>query len=244
MTTKKQAPKKKTPKKPTTKTTRKRKPRVPPAIADVSKSLPPKIAQIAQPELKQSTPASPDVEVPEVESVDGLTNKQRVFVEQYLRVWNATEAARRAGYSDPEQSGWENKNKLEVKAAIAARLAEHKLSADEVLARLSDMAMGSMGDFVSAANMEIEGDLIRLDEIDLAKARQAGKLHLIKSLSITDKGTKVELYDARAALELLGKHYELFSENKPEDRELVVTVRGYGEMLKKVYGNRSRSGSS
>ena len=30
---------------------------------------------------------------------DGLTDKQRAFVSQYLICWNASEAARRAGYS-------------------------------------------------------------------------------------------------------------------------------------------------
>ncbi len=31
--------------------------------------------------------------------MSNLTNKQRVFVELYLTLWNATEAAKQAGYS-------------------------------------------------------------------------------------------------------------------------------------------------
>lgn len=225
MTAKK--PAKKTAKKPAINkpVTRKRKHQTPPAIATVLKTLP---ASDQAPEVKET----PDL--------DGLTNKQRVWLEQYLRCWNATEAARRAGYSDPEVSGWNNKQNQAVKAAIAARLAEHKLSADEVLARLSDMAQGTMGDFIGEVHISEDG-LILLSTIDLERARAAGKLHLIKSISITDKGIKVELYDAKSALELLGKHYELFSDNKPADRELLVNITNYNEMLEKAYGHRRRS---
>jgi hypothetical protein len=112
------------------------------------------------------------------------------------------------------------------------------VSADEVLARLTEHAMGSMGDFISVVLVEEDG--IKLDRIDLSKAQRAGKLHLIKRLSISKEGISIELYDAMAALVHLGKHFELFSDNKQKDRELLVTVKGYNEMLTKVYGNRLR----
>ena len=74
--------------------------------------------------------------------VEDLTDKQRVFVEHYLACWNAAEAARRAGYSaDSTRSiGSENLTKPDIRAAIARRLAELAMGADEVLARLSDLA--------------------------------------------------------------------------------------------------------
>jgi hypothetical protein len=46
----------------------------------------------------------------------------------------------------------------------------------------------------------------------LVKAEKAGQLHLIRKLKQTERGLEVELYDAKAALEMLGKHQKLFSD--------------------------------
>ena len=53
-----------------------------------------------------------------------LTEKQRRFVDYYIETGNASEAARRAGYSE-KTAGWigqENLQKPTIKAAIDARL--------------------------------------------------------------------------------------------------------------------------
>jgi len=86
-----------------------------------------------------------------------LTTKQQAFVEHYLRSWNASQAARDAGYSEKSARliGSENLTKPDIQAAIEARLAELKMSADEVLARLADQARGSMADFLRVDEEEI-----------------------------------------------------------------------------------------
>lgn len=48
--------------------------------------------------------------------------------------------------------------------------------------------------------------------IDLERARDAGKLHLLKKVKETKYGMEIELYDAAAARELLGKHYRLWGD--------------------------------
>lgn len=48
--------------------------------------------------------------------------------------------------------------------------------------------------------------------VDLEKAREAGKLHLLKKLKETRYGMEIELHDAAAARELLGKHYRLWGD--------------------------------
>ncbi|WP_161881931.1 terminase small subunit [Deinococcus alpinitundrae] len=48
--------------------------------------------------------------------------------------------------------------------------------------------------------------------IDLEKARDAGKLHLIKKMKETKFGLEIELHDAASARELLGKHYRLWGD--------------------------------
>lgn len=132
----------------------------------------------------------------------GLNAKRRVFIEEYLRCWNATEAARRAGYKQPHSQGPRLLGNVEVQAAKDARIAERAMGADEVLHRLAEQARGDIG------------EILRDDgSIDLAGAKAAGKTRLLKSISDTNAGLRVEMYDAQAALQLLGRHHRLFNDN-------------------------------
>ena len=148
----------------------------------------------------------------------GLTKKQRVFIDEYVKCWNASEAARRAGYSKKTaySIGQENLNKPEIKLEIDDRLASIRMSSDEVLKEFTDIARSDMGDFV-------DQNLC----IDLADARKRGLTKLIKKIkqkTITTIGKKedsedkeitdieIELYPRDKALEILGKYHGLFKE--------------------------------
>jgi phage terminase small subunit len=138
-----------------------------------------------------------------------LTNRQRVFVEEYLQCWCASEAARRAGYrGDANTVGPRLLANVGVKALIEQRIADKAMSADEVLVRLTEQARGDFGDFIRIN--ELTGEAF----LDLAAAKVAGKLHLVKSYQEASEkfGAKLELYDAQAALVHLGKHHRLFAE--------------------------------
>lgn len=80
-----------------------------------------------------------------------LTNKQRAFIEHYLETWNATEAARRAGYEGNDVTlatvGYQNVRKLQIAEAIKQRLAEKAMGADEALSRLAVIARGNTGEY-------------------------------------------------------------------------------------------------
>src|SRR5690606_35612738 len=56
------------------------------------------------------------------DSTPKLTAKQRRFIDEYLRCWNATEAAQRAGYKGSKATlatvGYENLNKPYIRAVI------------------------------------------------------------------------------------------------------------------------------
>lgn len=149
---------------------------------------------------------------------EGLTDKQVAFVEHYLTCWNASEAARRAGYSErtARVTGPENLSKPAIQAAIQSRLADLKMSADEVLTRLTEHARGSMASFI---RRDADGDLYGFD------LSETQPLHLLKKASVTRRRQKddrdeivtvetvtIELYDAQAALALLGKHHKLFTD--------------------------------
>ena len=138
-----------------------------------------------------------------------LTNKQQAFIDAYLTCWNASEAARRAGYSaDTAYSiGSENLRKPEIAEAIKARLAEKAMAADEVLARLGDQARSSMADFLSIGP---RGAV----KIDLKKAKEAGQLHLLHRYSKGKNGIAFELYDAQAALVQIAKLLGMYPAEK------------------------------
>lgn len=148
-----------------------------------------------------------------------LSNKQKVFIEEYLKTFNATQAALAAGYSpDTAYSmGWQNLRKLEISEAISQRLSETAMSADEVMRRLGEHARGNMGDFWQIPDKGAPS-------LDLTSEKAKASLHLIKKMKV--KTTKrviadidevtteidFELYDAQAALEKLGRHHKLFTD--------------------------------
>jgi phage terminase small subunit len=149
-----------------------------------------------------------------------LSTKQLAFIENYLTHWNATKAAIDAGYSgkSARSIGSENLTKPDIQAAIQERLAELKMSADEVLTRLTGQARGSLAPFL---RRDADGDLFGFD------LGETQPLHLFKKASstrrkqnggddkdetVTIETVAIELYDAQAALQLLGKHHKLFTD--------------------------------
>lgn len=130
------------------------------------------------------------------------STKERVWLEEYFKCWNATEAARRADYKHPNVQGPQKKAKFAEE--IKARLDEKAMSAEEVLAHLADQARGT-ADFY----------LDDYGHINLDKVREAGMMHLIKKYKYvtyeTGSREEVELYDAQAALKLIGEHHGLFT---------------------------------
>ena len=82
---------------------------------------------------------------------EGLTNKQKKFVEEYLRDFNATQAALRSGYSPKtaRSIGAENLTKPDILAAIDERI----MSANEAAARLTDIARGDIADLMDITTM-------------------------------------------------------------------------------------------
>lgn len=145
-----------------------------------------------------------------------LTNKQQTFVEHYLQCWNATEAARLAGYAEKtaNREGSRLLSNVDISAAIVARLVDLKAGADEVIKRLTDHARGSMEDFLLI-------DDAGTGSIDLRQAKTRGQLHLIKKFKstrrtlpegVTETTNELELYDAQTALGQLGRAHALFAE--------------------------------
>ena len=150
---------------------------------------------------------------------DGLTDKQRVFVEKYLGAahFNATESARAAGYKGNRNTlavvGHENLRKPKIAELVKKHFAEIAMEREEVLARLADQARGTLDEFVNARG-----------NIDLARARRSGKMHLLKSYSRTDKGDRIEIYDAQSALVQIGRHHGLFVDKVEIEEPIMIKL--------------------
>ena len=138
----------------------------------------------------------------------GLNKKQRMFLNEYLMDFNATQAAIRAGYSEKTAYSMGSRllKNVEIEQGIQKRLDEAKMSADDVLLALAEIANASVDDV-----MDIESG--KKVSLNFQKAKDQGKLGLIKSITPTANGIKVELHDRMRALELLGKHHKLFTDN-------------------------------
>ena len=133
-----------------------------------------------------------------------LTDKQHAFIRHYLACLNGAEAARRAGYpaASARQIASENLSKPNIRAAIDEALAARAPSKEEIIDRLAEQATASMADFLTVKGRGVT--------LDLKKAAQADRLHLVKKYTKTKQGVTIELYDAQAALVKLGEHHRLF----------------------------------
>jgi hypothetical protein len=150
-------------------------------------------------------------------TVDQLTTRQRMFVAYYLgeAKFDASKAAGMAGYGQPLSASHKLKTHPAIKAAIEAKLDQVGLTADEVLAGLSDMATASIADVLNASG-----------KLDLAKARRNGRIACIKKIQFDDFGKvkSVEMYGRDAALDRLAKIRRMYDDGD-RSKPLEVIVR-------------------
>lgn len=98
-----------------------------------------------------------------VKHVMKLTERQRRFVEAYIETANATEAARRSGYSEKTASvtGIENLRKPNIKKAIEARMKEiEKLKTatpEEIMQHLTAAMRGQIQEEVVVSELDSGG---------------------------------------------------------------------------------------
>ena len=147
-----------------------------------------------------------------------LSKKQRVFVNEYLQCWNATQAAIKAGYAknSARMAGHRLVTDDYISSIIKERVEEVVMSADEALKLLSDQARGDLDDCIVIKDGE--------PKLDVTLLKEKGKLHLIKSITPTASGARVELYSSQRALELIAKAQGLFTDVKVEHEIKPVTI--------------------
>lgn len=137
-----------------------------------------------------------------------LTDKQKRFIQEYLICLNATEAARKAGYSEKVASaiGFENLKKPKIKEAIA-----------EVLSAVSSEKTASIEEILEFLTAVMRGEHTEETLIFVGNGEQ----------KLINK--QVSAKERLKAAELLGKRYGLFTDKVNLEVEPVVIVNDLKE---------------
>lgn len=151
---------------------------------------------------------------------EGLLRKELRFVEEYVVDFNATRAAKRAGYSHHTagQIGFEVLRRPKVAAAIQARLDALSMSAEEAIKRLSEWGRGSVEPFLSVDEDTLE---LRLD-LSSEEARQA--LHLIKEIKQDD--VIIRKANQNDSSEVIGRSWTLKLHDAKDAVDKILKIHG------------------
>jgi phage terminase small subunit len=171
-----------------------------------------------------------------------VNTKQSVFVLEYLKDFNATQAAIRAGYSKRTaySIGQENLKKPEIAQAIKAEITERSMSSEEVITRLSEMARGDLAELMDITPAgytfalmirDANGNLINNPKTKLIKKiKQKTTTYLAKQEDGEDREiieTELELYSSQEALNTLAKYHGLLVDRTNITGDLGLLVKGY-----------------
>jgi phage terminase small subunit len=147
-----------------------------------------------------------------------LKGKQQLFVDEYLKDLNATQAAIRAGYSENSaaEAGYENLIKPHIAKAIIeakqARSERTQIDADWLLKRLAEEATADIADLYDA------GGALKPVSMwpEIWRKGLVGGLEVQQNFAYIDGDkvpdgvvTKVKLSDRIKRLELIGKHVDV-----------------------------------
>ena len=150
-----------------------------------------------------------------------LTPKQAAFVDEYLIDLNATAAAKRAGYKDPN-IGRQLITKNNVAEAIRERKQDlalrNQIEQDQIIQELVKLAFSNMTDFVSWGP-----DGVILKNSDEFNANQAACVsEITETVSKHGKTVRIKLHSKEKALELLGRHLGIWDQDKENEEKLTV----------------------
>jgi phage terminase small subunit len=143
-----------------------------------------------------------------------LTPQQRLFVREYLKDWNATQAAIRAGYS--EKTAQEQSSRLlskvmvqeAVRAAMEKREEKVEMNAQRVLEQYIRFAF-----FDVRRLFDTTGELRPMSEWPDDAAAAVNGIDVIElDGDLSGRVKKLKLVDKRAALADIGKHLGMFKE--------------------------------
>lgn len=134
-----------------------------------------------------------------------MRNRQRAFIQEYLKDFNATRAAKAVGYS--ERTARTIGSKLLTNIDIKAAIDETIMSADEAATNITEIARGDMKDLMEITSSGFVLKLMKDGEVIpqtrlIKKIKQKVTTYLAKKEDEEDREvieTEIELYDRHAA---------------------------------------------
>lgn len=156
-----------------------------------------------------------------------LTPKQKRFIAEYLVDLNATQAAGRAGYKDPNigrQLITKNNVAEAIRKAMADREERTGVTQDWVVQELYKIAHADRGGIAKV----VGGVRVVLTDTDELDDEQRAALVGVEE---TKFGIKVTTCDKLKALELLGRHLGMFTDKQEISGSIGVSMERYLELL-------------
>jgi phage terminase small subunit len=178
-----------------------------------------------------------------------LTPKQKIFVLEYMKDFNATRAAKAAGYSakTARQIGQKNLTKLAVQEALlrekdglSQRTERLRMEIDDIRNEYRNIALLDMADYIRVAEGG-EIQVIPFDQLPEGAAKYIKKLKERRVIKESKDGETImvydniefELHDKMKALENLGRSEGMFKENVHHTHEISEIIR---DIRKKIDG--------
>ncbi len=162
------------------------------------------------------------------------TNLMRLtFAKEYIACGgNATEAAKRAGYKGSRRYLTTIGSRLlkapDIRHYVTAHL-RNAMDAREVVARLTDIARGSIVDFLT-----IDPETGQ-PHVDFRSHRAQESMHLIKELKPTKFGYEIKMYSKLEALELLVRVFRMDQQEIDRKKVLAQAIEDMPENIREPF---------
>ncbi|PAE17279.1 terminase [Virgibacillus sp. 7505] len=189
--------------------------------------------KVATPKKKDATKKEmqPEELVPEIDE-DGLTNKQQLFCIYYVKSFNATQSAIKAGYS-PDTAHVQG-SRLLKNDKIAAEIRRIKqdltdslfIDAQDVLAKYAAIAFADITDFTTFGKKEVEvmgmfGPVededgnVMMKEVNYVDFKESNMIDgtIITEVKQGKDGVAIKMADKMKALDVLTKYFELLPDS-------------------------------
>jgi phage terminase small subunit len=153
---------------------------------------------------------------------DGLSDQQRLFVTEYIRSRNASEAARRAGFKWPAMAGHRLLQKVIIREAIETELRANHVGKDHLLSGYSEVAWVSIADFIDEQGKPViekiraNGHLVKSYKCKVNQRRST------REVEVTD--AEIVLHDRLAAMSDLAKTQGMFKGDESRIANAIVQV--------------------
>ena len=166
-----------------------------------------------------------------------MTEKQKIFADEYLIDLNATRAYRKAYPSvkrdeTAAQAGSRMLRNVKVAAYIQERMQERQkrteITQDRVLQELAAIAFAKVTDY-----SEVKDECVKIKD---TKDLDEQQIRAIAGIKEGKFGIEVKLNDKEKALELLGRHLGMFKD-KVEVSGLEEEKKKLGDILEQLRGD-------